>query len=199
MFDSGITAKAVIDEVKMDIDTAPDISDITYISIINELEQFLYSSIILEQNEVKVDTNENRICETPGVTGNDEIRFEDIAAIYAGGRVQLMKTTLATCDVLENTYAKCGKNSFKYNLCDNMSDETTLRMVYYVRPVMKTSVNEKIMLPVEFISLVKAKLRAEAYMIANEFNTASQWIIAYNTLLEHFKAYIAQHRPEVGV
>ena len=55
------------------------------------------------------------------------------------------------------------------------------------------------MLPVEFIDLVKAKLRGEAYKLANEDNHAAKWLNDYNTLLETFKAWIADKSANFGM
>ena len=56
-----------------------------------------------------------------------------------------------------------------------------------------------VMLPIEFIDLVKAKLRGEAYKLANEDSIAAKWLNDYNTLLETFKAWIADKSSNFGM
>ena len=79
-----------------------------------------------------------------------------------------------------------------------------LSFIYFVRPTLKT-VNSSdvvgsgnVMLPVEFIDLAKAKLRADAYKIANEDALAAKWIADYNVLLENFKAWMDGKRANFG-
>jgi len=55
------------------------------------------------------------------------------------------------------------------------------------------------MLPIEFIDLAKAKLRGEAYKVANEDSLAAKWINDYNMLVETFKAWIERERANFGM
>ena len=55
------------------------------------------------------------------------------------------------------------------------------------------------MVPVEFIDLVKAKLRGEAYKLVNEGEIAAMWLNDYNILLETFKAWISEKAPNFGM
>ena len=52
---------------------------------------------------------------------------------------------------------------------------------------------------IEFIDLAKAKLRAEAYKVANEDNLAAKWINDYNVLVETFKAWVEEKRATFGI
>ena len=75
-----------------------------------------------------------------------------------------------------------------------------MKILYFVRPEVKTvSENDEIdsknvMLPPEFLDIARAKLRGEAYKIANEDVLAAKWLSDYNVLLENFKEWIKQRQ-----
>lgn len=199
MFNSGITAKNLIDEVKGEVDIALEIPDANYISWLNSLEQLLYRDIIQEQKEHIV-----QLPEIPtGLLGKlvtdeneDAVTFEDLHAVYID-KTQLIKSTVTTGTIIPDTYYKQNNE-----LSVNVRFPKELKIICYVRPKLKTedNFNDKyVMVPVEFIDLVKAKLRGEAYKLANEDNLAAKWLNDYNVLLETFKMWITNKTPLFGM
>lgn len=200
MFDSGISAYDLIKEIKNEADIAYTVEDISYIRWLNELEQLLYTECIREQKEIKLAYNVGNVIDLSSLPiSNDEnnIRFEDIHTVYSD-TVQLIKTTLASGIVFSDVFYKADNK-----LCLNIENSPRyIRIIYYVKPKLKTEKNifdTNIMLPVEFMELVKAKLRGEAYKIANEDNLASKWINDYNVLVENFKTWIGSKCSEFGL
>ena len=51
MFDSGTTAKELIEAIQNEADIAPDIPEDSYIQWLNSVEQLLYSEVIKEQKK----------------------------------------------------------------------------------------------------------------------------------------------------
>lgn len=200
MFDSGIKVKDLIDQIKDEADISAPISDDSYILWITALEQLLYTEIIKEQSvlEVAIPTSsEIDLSELQVASGESPVRFENIHAVYAD-RVQLIKSTAASGVIFPNTYYK-QKNGIGLNI---QGDAKKLRIVYFVRPSEKSvsrADTETVKLPIEFIDLVKARLRGEAYKVANEDNLAAKWIGDYNTLLEAFKTWIAEKQAAFGL
>ncbi len=199
MFDSGITVYDFIEKIKEEADVAPIISDKSYLSWLNSTEQMLYGSIVKEEGIYET-SSINQVELPIVIDGENSVRMEDITAVYAGSRlsIQLLLVTTANGLTFENTY-------FKENdtLCTHVgSDVDKLRIVYYRRPVIKTTSNWKscnVMLPVEFIDLMAAKLRGEAYKLANEDSIAAKWLNDYNALLQDFGAWCALKNPKVGM
>ena len=103
--------------------------------------------------------------------------------------------------IFPDTYYKI-QNNIGLNL-KNQAEK--LKIIYFVRPALKTVdtndniSSENVMLPVEFIDLAKAKLRGEAYKVANEDSIAAKWLNDYNVLLETFKAWISGKQSEFGM
>lgn len=211
MFYSGISVKNLIEELKnTEVDIALDIPDATYVAWLNSLQQLLYSEIIKEQRRI---TQSSEFFGNPidfGTIANaadisymydiyDIPRFEDIYAVYAD-KVQLKKSTLASGSILSNTFYK-EEGCLAYN---TKKTPTELTIVFIARPAILNHEDadfgdKQVMVPVEFIDLVKAKLRGEAYKLVNEDGIAAKWLNDYNMLLETFKAWIAEKSPNFGI
>lgn len=200
MFDSGIKAADLIEEIKDEADIAIPIPDTNYITWLNALEQLLYTEFIQEQGKIETDNISDSVIRINTLTvpsGENAVRFEDIYAVYAD-ETQLIKSTAASGVIFKDAYYKTG-NDIGINLIKNPSK---LTIVYFVKPELKTKTNisaKNVMLPLEFIELAKSKLRGEAYKLANEDGIAAKWINDYNVLLETFKAWLTDKRPEFGI
>lgn len=195
MFDSGKSVAELIDELKDEVDIALEIPDSSYIGWLNSLEQLCYSEIIKEQREITV-SNPTSPISLSGLSVSDAespIRFEDIYAVYAD-EVQLMKTTLASGQIFPDTFYKENDN-LGFN-SPYMTKE--LKIIYFARPKIKTD-ESNVMFPVEFVDMVKAKLRGEAYKLANEDALAGKWLNDYNVALENFKAWCENKTSQFGV
>ena len=208
MFDSGISAKELIDELKnTEVDIALDIPDATYVQWLNALQQLLYTEVIREQNTLIVgNAPDNKIdieaCEVPD--GEAQVRFEDVIAVYGIGATitQLIKSTVASGEIFPDSYYKLGTQ-----IGVNVDDTPAVyKIVYIVKPALITTTSHgnvsegaNVMVPVEFIDLVKAKLRAEAYKLVNEGDIAANWLNDYNTLLETFKVWMTKKTANFGL
>ena len=210
MFDSGISASGLISALKDEIDVAIPIPNRSYVESLNSLEQLLYTEIIREQKEAVISlpdlffTNEFDLSGI--VVGEDEkpVVFEDVYTLYDSNGVQFKKSNAAMCRFIKNTWCKCDENTIAVNPGRGVL-LSTIYIIYFVRPALKT-VNSSdvvdsgnVMLPTEFIDLAKAKLRADAYKIANEDALSAKWTADYNQLLEMFKAWIENKRPHFGL
>lgn len=196
MFDSGITAKDLIEQIKSEADVAPDITDETYIRWLNSTEQLLYSELIREQHTATFDYMNGAMriykpedgliiagtglyCEPP--------RAEDVVAVYCGD-TRLIKTTLEKHYIFPDTYC-----IYLNSILINTELQSGVKMYYCIRPEMKTADNyaeRNVMIPIEFIELIAAKQRGEAYKLSNEDVLAAKWLNDYNILLENFKLWL---------
>lgn len=209
MFESVISVKELVDELKnTEVDIALEIPNKTYVSWLNSLQQLIYSEVIKEQRKITLATsngNHINISSIEPAEGESRMRFEDIHTIYAeyddDTNVQLIKSTVTSGPIFLNAYFK-ENNNIGYHT-KGLPKELTI--IYHVRPKLIT-VSEtddidgsKVMLPDEFIDLAKAKLRGEAYKLANEDGIAAKWLNDYNVLLETFKAWISSRTSNLGM
>lgn len=200
MFNSGVKAADLIDRIKDEADVAIPIPDISYIMWLNSVEQLLYTELIQEQGEITVANVSGNVIDISSLTvpkDKEAVRFEDIHAVYADN-TQLIESTLASGVIFPNTYYKV-RNNIGLNL---KKQPQTIKIIYFVRPILKTEANadsECVKVPLEFLDLIKAKLRGEAYKVANEDSLAAKWINDYNVLLETFKMWIQGKQSEFGL
>ena len=203
MFDSKISVKDLIEELQNEVDIALDIPNATYVQWLNALQQILYTEVIKEQRRAYVYEPSTSLISINENLAEDEnkVRFEDIHTVYATDNedveIQLKKTTPTSGYIFSNTF-------FKENEDFRINTDFECRMatiIYYVKPALidKETLEGNVMIPIEFIDLVKAKLRGEAYKLANEDNLAAKWLNDYNVLLETFKAWIADKSANFGL
>jgi len=200
MFDSGIKAAALIEQIKKEADIAIPVPDSSYILWLNALEQLLYTELIREQGKIELSNVSGSVIDIDTLSvpdGEGSVRFEDILAIYAD-RTQLIRSTVASGSIFPDTYYKTG-NNIGVNLA---FQPERIKLIYLIKPELKTTDNintRNIMLPVEFTELVKAKLRGEAYKLVNEDSIAAKWINDYNILLETFKSWLSAKQADFGL
>ena len=200
MFDSGIKAAALIEQIENEADIAIPIAKESFVSWLNALEQLLYTELIQEQGKIELDGVNGSVIgiDTLNVpNGENAIRFEDIHTIYAD-QIQLIESTAASGVIFPDTFYKIGVD-IGLNL---KKQPERVTIIYFVKPELKTTDNistKNVMIPVEFIDLAKAKLRGEAYKVANEMELSAMWLNDYNVLLETFKAWLSGKQPEFGM
>lgn len=202
MFDSGISAKALIAELQSEVDVALPITNSTYATWLNNLQWLLYSAIIKEQNDLIITEPQEDVIQLANLDVSDNeapIRFEDIYAVYAD-TTQLIKTSITSGFVFPDCFYKKGDNlAVKMQKTPNF-----IKLIYHIKPkLIKVNENDEIqdgnvMIPIEFIELVKSKLRGEAYSLENEYGPASNWLNNYNILLENFKQWLSDKAQQFG-
>ena len=202
MFDSGISAKALIAELQSEVDVALPITNSTYATWLNGLQWLLYSAIIKEQNDLIITEPQEDVIQLASLDVSDNeapIRFEDIYAVYAD-TTQLIKTSITSGFVFPDCFYKKGDNlAVKMQKTPNF-----IKLIYHIKPkLIKVNENDEIqdgnvMIPIEFIELVKSKLRGEAYSLENEYGPASNWLNNYNILLENFKQWLSDKAQQFG-
>lgn len=192
-----------IEELKNEVDIAIEIPDYIYLSWLNSLHQLLYTEIIKEQKKVVLTSSLQSPVDISKIDIDKQLeevpRFEDIYAVYTDDGTQLMKSTVASGVIFPNTFYK-DDNKLGYN---TKQTPKSLTIIYIVRPKILNIIDELndwcVYLPDEFIDLAKAKLRGEAYKLANEDELAAKWLNDYNVLLENFKAWITEKSPDFGL
>lgn len=203
MFDSGIKIADVISAIRKEADISYPISDDYYLECASSIEQMIYSEIFKIQQKIELDLNDEKLTKTNNgvivdiskvdVDVNEaKLRYEDIHTVFAD-EIQLIETNYTSGDIFPNCYYK-DKNNLAV-VADNFNK---IKIYYYIRPAIKTTGDENVMLPYEFLYVLKAKLRGEAYKLANEENLAAKWLSDYNVGLDTIKIWVQSKNAKFG-
>ena len=202
MYDSGVSASSYISEIKSEADISTDIPDSSFLRWINAVEQFIYTEIIDERvaHETAYTSIQNNKIPLSGVTPPTECAipsYDDVKEIYCDGE-ELEKSGVSAIATFPD------KAVFYSDYSGNIVINPTftpkkVKIIYTIRPALKTSqTSGNIKMPIEFLDIVGARMRGEAYKIANEDGLAAKWLADYNNQLESFKMWASERNSRYG-
>lgn len=202
MYDSGITAAELIESVRGEADISPEIPDSFLYRIINTVEQFIYTEILKEYVAETIDYADitDDALDLSGLnvpSGAASVGYDDVIRIFADGE-EIEKSGAA--GALQFTEKQLYYTRFDGKVIFSLSSyPVQITVIYRLRPILKNETNNGIIsLPPEFIELMAARMRGEAYKIANEDGLAAKWLSDYNTQLESFKIWAAARNERYG-
>lgn len=196
MYNSGISVKKLVEQLKDEISVSANITDESYIQWINTVEQTIYSEIIRELRRISLTSNTNSPVQlnTFPVGLDEEMPvFDDIHKVYADGYELIPTTIVSGYRFNENAFWRENDN-IGYRL-DDGSTAGVLDIYYHVRPKLKSVAsfandNDTIRLPPEWIELVASRCRGEAYKLGDADELAGKWLNDYNVALGNFKLWV---------
>ncbi len=206
MYDSGILTEKLISNVESEADITVPIGSDSWYRWINAVEQFVYTEIFKEYvkivldysaygDEIKLSNLNEFATSTP--EGCAAPTFDDIIKVYAD-ETELDRSGVISKVVFTDKplyYA-----DYNGNIVLNTPDNTKeITVIYRIRPKLKVENDgSNINLPVEFADMLAARMRAEAYKIANEDGLSAKWMADYNTQLETLKVWAAVRNERYG-
>lgn len=206
MYDSGISTANLIASVAGEADITVPIDSAAWYRWINAVEQFVYTEIFKEYVKIVLDysaygdelalSNLNKFA-TSTPAGCAAPVFDDIIKVYAD-ETELERSGVISRVVFTDKplyYA-----DYNGNIVLNPPENTKeITVIYRIRPNLKAKDDEShINLPVEFVDMLAARLRAETYKIANEDGLSAKWMADYNTQLETLKVWAAVRNERYG-
>ena len=204
MYDSGVGADEFISSVASETDISPSVHNLSWTRWLNSAEQLIYSEILNECASASIDyadITENKINLSGDITapqGCAPVEYDDVIRVFADeneleksgvhGRTVFPDKSLYYTDYAGNLILGC------------LYEPEKITVIYRLRPKLKDAENlsAHICLPVEWLDMIAAKLRGEAYKIANEDGLAGKWLSDYNTQLESFKVWAASRNERYG-
>ena len=205
MLHSTTTAAQIIETARGNTDISFEVTDAEMLLWLNALEQLLYSDVIRFQRRVTAENpaKDALIRYDSFVYAEDESQMEarDVLSVAADG-IELDRVSAGWGQMW-----LAGQRPVWYPDTDGIrlsldKSPELLEIAYTVRPKLFTEDamdTDTIHIAPEFLPMVIANLRGNLYHVANENALAAQWFGDYNTQLETFKAWCADHLRHYGV
>ena len=200
MYHSGTTVGELIVEMQEEVDVAGVIPAPAYRRWITALETLIYSDILLFDRKASLTAQDGflNISELSVGDGERTVLFDDVRKVYLDGE-ELVRS------------GRVGAYQFDDEKMIYYADEDGIRVsvfgggendaydvIWRVVPAPKTADADEVMLPVEWIDMVMARLRGEAYKVANDDEQAAKWLGDYNTQLASFREWAAARGKRYG-
>ncbi len=202
MYHSGMTVSNVLDIVAGEVDIVGRIDASSYCRWISSLEGLIYADILSEERVAEVKADQNGVIPLsllPVGTGERIPIFDDILKVYRCGDELTRVGLAAFCQFGEDKalYYKNNDGELAVSVYGQGQGDTYL-VLWRAIPTVKQNDGEEILLPYEWLDLLLAKLRGEAYKIANDDAQAAKWLGDYNTQMESFRLWAAERRKRYG-
>lgn len=188
MFDSGMTVKDLFGQISSEADIAPDIKDEALVNLYNGLIVGLYRDIVRNEVYEEFDLSENTV--NLGFSSGDIYRVFDSTSFEAEKVNPVYAlTTNRVC------WFASGKEQI---VVRNFPDDKCI-VFHYEMPDTADTVEDEmnVPVPIDFIDMVKAKIRGDMYNLSNDDDLAAKWYGVYNARLEDFKMFVANIKEEV--
>lgn len=203
MFKSGITVKELIDQVQNEVDIAIDIDIATMLQSYNGLMVGLYRDIIKEEYfKFYTPTEATRYKVVDWET--EQYDSESVYRVYTEDLFEAEKVNPTYAMITDRI---CWFPLSKKKIALVNFPEGQCGIIYHATPeIVKydakndTYINadsDGVPVPIDFIDMVKAKIRGDMYNISNDDDLASKWYSFYNARIEDFKAWAVQNNQGV--
>lgn len=199
MYDSGIKCSDYIDSVIAETDISAVIPTASWYRWLSVVEQFLYSEVIneclfadIEYSDITDDKITLSSLTVP--SGCAAVTYDDVVSVFADGRELERSGAKGMTDFSDKDLYYTDYSGVL--ILNPTETPYEIRIIYRLKPLAKAqNSTANVMIPIEFIDMAGARMRGEAYKIANEDGLAGKWLADYNTQLESFKIW-AQKRNE---
>ena len=205
MYDSGITAKDFLDALDDEADISVEIPRSGPLRWLSAVEQFVYTEILREYVSATVDLTSVpvdviRLDGLPVPEGAAVPVYDDVIRIYGEEGQELRKSGV----IAGYEFPDFDLYYPDYNggvVLHTRMEQSKVTIIYRLRPALKNADNEEtlhVALPAEYLDMAGAKIRGEAYKIANEDGLAAKWLADYNTQVENFKIWASSRNERYG-
>lgn len=195
IYNSGILASDFVEAISSEADITIEIPESSWYRWLSQAEQLLYTEFIKPLKKVEITIPDNGEIDLSSIAEDDEddVNFDDIVKIYVDG-VELRRGGAVSSVSLFRMpmYWLDGRSVYSNRYGDAY-------LIYIVRPMIKTpSSDGEVAIPVEWLDMVAAKMRGEAYKIANDDGIAAKWLADYNQQLASFKVWCDNRNKRYG-
>ena len=205
MYDSGVTAKAFIATLDEEVDIALEVPYASKLRWLSAVEQFAYTEVLKEYARTTLDLTRLgmdivNLRMLPVPDGAAVPVYDDVIRVYGEDGQEIDKASpVAGYEFPEKDlyYATV----YGDLVLSTRMEQSQITIIYRIRPVVKideATDEYHVALPVEYLDMAGAKIRGEAYKIANEDGLAAKWLADYNQQVENFKIWAASRNERYG-
>lgn len=203
MFKSGVAVSDLFEQINNEVDIAIDIDIATMLQSYNGLMVGLYRDIIKEEC-FKFHTPVQETRYKTVVLETEQYDSEGVYRVYTEDMFEAEKVNPTYAMITDRI---CWFPLSKKKIALSNFPDGKCGIVYYVTPEIVTYNSENgtyinadeggVPVPIDFIDMVKAKIRGDMYNISNDDDLAAKWYNIYNSRIEDFKIFISENRTEV--
>lgn len=193
MYDSGISRSRLTAEAREGCDVLPALSDDALARRINEIEQFAYSSVLIDARTAALTVVGGVACLSDIAVGEGERAVEcgDIMSVRMDGD-ELRRVAPEHSDIYRTasslSYSAAGSDKIKIIPSPSGDEGGTVTVVYRASPKLRGGDEDgNVMLPPAHIGMVIDRLRADIYAAVGD-DSASLYTDRYNAALRDFVA-----------
>ena len=205
MYDSKITVKNYLDSLVDEADISIEIPRTSLLRWLSAVEQFAYTEVLKEYvratvhlDDIPVDTV--RLDVLPVPEGAAIPIYDDIIRVYGEDGTEIRKSGAISgyefpdWDLFYTDYNG-------HLVLSTRIEQSAVTIIYRIRPAIKTESNQEslnVALPSEYLDMAGAKIRGEAYKIANEDQLAAKWLNDYNQQIQNFTVWASSRNERYG-
>lgn len=200
MYHSGVTVGQLIVEMQEEVDIAGVVPASAYYRWISSLEALLYSDVLLFDRQASLTAVDGFLDLSLLTVGDGEraVLFDDVRKVYIDGEELTRSGRVGAYQFdEEKSIYYPDENGIRVSVYGEGGDET-YDIIWRVIPAPKTGDGDEVMLPMEWLDMVMARLRGEAYKVANDDEQAAKWLGDYNTQLASFREWAAVRGRRYG-
>ena len=206
MYNSGITVQAFIDSIIEEADISAEIPRASWLRWLSAVEQFAYTEILREYVSTtlhldNVTTDVFPLMNLDVPHGAAPPVYDDVIRVYDENGHEIQKGGAASAQEFPDK--SLYSTDYRGNLIlHTFYEQAECTIIYRIRPEIKTEDNEgtlHVALPTEYLDMAAAKMRGEAYKVANEDGIAAKWLADYNLQVENFKVWSAARNERFGI
>ena len=206
MYNSGVKVADFIQSVIDEADISIEIPPASWLRWVTAVEQFVYTEIlkeyvttVLRLDQSPVDVHPLGSLDVPA--GAAPPVYDDVVMVYDELGHEIPRGgAVSSLEFPEKAFYY---TDYRGNLILSTPEEqAAVTVVYRIRPEIKTAENAStlnVALPPEYLDMCAAKMRGEAYKIANEDGIAGKWLADYNQQVENFKIWAASRNERYGI
>ena len=200
MFSSKLSLNTLVNQIQNELAISPKVPLETVISIINNVEQLIYSEIIKEERKSELMPDNHGLCRLTDIevgSGEDTPRVSDITQIFSSDRREFIKQTESQSFIMNKRPSYVAHAPHELYIYDTDNTNGPITVFYIARPAPKVLEGASIFpdviyLPDEFTSLIASRIRGELLKIVGDDTQATKWLNDYNTYLDDFSNFISK-------